>query len=219
MFTLQGGNFQSGGVPVANGSVILTLSNPAATIIVGGGASTAVYFLNLDVNGNLAAGTQVLGNAELTPGGTFYTAQLFTGPNGTGTLLLSSTWIVGPSAPYSGTLYPNVMVLPVASFTGAMIAPRVVVTFSATPNFNAAIASSFDIALTGNVTSSSLSGAQAGQVIIFAITQDGVGSRTFVWPTNVKNPNSIDPGAGKKSVQAFWYDGTNAYPIGDMTSN
>src|ERR1700681_4415482 len=100
MFTLQGGNFQSGGVPVANGSVILTLSNPAAIIINGGGEATAAYTLNLDANGNLAAGTQVLGNAELAPGGTFYTAQVFTGPNGTGSLVSTSTWVVGPSAPY-----------------------------------------------------------------------------------------------------------------------
>lgn len=219
MFTLQGGNFQSGGVPVANGSVVLTLSNPSATVIATGGAATPTYTLNLDANGNLPAGTQVLGNAELTPGGTFYSAQLFTGANGTGSLVSTATWIVGPSAPYAGTLFPSVGVFPAISFTGQVILSRTVVTFSATPVFNAAAASSFDITLTGNVTSSTLTGPGGGQMIVFAITQDGVGGRTFVWPTNVKGAMTIDPGVNKKSVQAFWFDGTNAYPIGEMTSN
>jgi hypothetical protein len=219
MFTLQGGNFQSGGIPVANGSVVLSLSNPLATVIATGAAAMVTYIFNLDANGNLPAGSQVFGNAELTPGGTFYTAQVFTGPNGTGTLVSTATWVVGPSAPYAGTLFPNVTVLPVVSFTGQVILPRSVVTFSATPAFNAAVASSFDITLTGNVTSSTLTGPSGGQLIVFAITQDGVGGRTFVFPTNVKGAVAIDPAAGKKSTQAFWYDGTNAIAISAMQSN
>lgn len=221
MFTLQGGNFQlGGGGPVANGSVVLTLSNPSATITATGGAATPQYTINLDANGNIPTGTQVLGNNELSPAGTFYTAQVFTLANGGGTQVgTSSTWIVGPSAPYAGTLYPNVLVLPPVSFSGPLICPEVAVAFSATPNFNAALGSTFKITLTGNVTSSTLTGAVAGQIIIFEITEDGTGGRTFAWPTNVKNPQSIDTTAGAKNVQAFIYDGANAYPLGPMTVN
>lgn len=221
MLTLQGGNFQSGGVPVANGSVILSLSNPAATIISTGGASTPVYTLNLDANGNLPAGTQVLGNNELTPAATFYTAQIFSGPNGTGTLLFTATWVVGPSAAYSGTLYPNVMVLPPVSFAGVVVMPAVPVTFSATPTFTATLGTKFKITLTGNVTSSTLAGAVADQILIFEITQDGVGGHTFVWPANVLNPESIDPGVGKKCTQTFCWDSTTskAIPLTGMTVN
>jgi hypothetical protein len=214
-FTLQGGNFQVAGVPVANGSVILTLSNPSATICVGGGASTPSYTINLDANGNMPL-TQVLGNAALCPQGTFYTAQLFTAANGGGSLISTSTWIVGPSAPYSGTLYPNVMVLPAVSFTGGVTVPSSTVTFSATPTFNAATVSKFYITLTGNVTSSTLTGSVKDQLVIFVISQDGVGGRTFVWPTNVKG-QSIATGAGQTSTQAFTSDGTNLWPIGEMT--
>ena len=218
MQTLQGGNFQSSGAPVANGSVVLTLSNPAATIIATGGAATPSYVINLDANGNMPL-TAVLGNNELNPGGTFYTAQLFSGANGTGSLLNTSTWVVGPSAPYSGTLYPNVMVLPPVSFAGAVIIPNTTVAFSATPAFAAGSFSEFFMTLTGNVTSSTITGMQKGQLVIFVIAQDGTGGRSFVWPTTVKNAGAIKQAPGAISVQTFTFDGTNFYPTGPMTFN
>jgi hypothetical protein len=221
MFTLQNGTFQlaGGAGPVANGSVVLTLSNPGATVIATGAAATPSYVLNLDAFGNIAPGTQVFGNAELTPPGTFYTAQLFTGPNGTGTLISTSTWSVGPSAPYSGSLYPSVMVLPAVSFVGAVIFPSVTVAFSATPTFAAGSASKFYLTLTGSVTSSSISGMVKDQIAIFQIAQDGTGGRSFVWPATVKNPGPVKQGAGAISVQAFTFDGSNFYPLGPMTYN
>jgi hypothetical protein len=90
------------------------------------------------------------------------------------------------------------------------------VSFSATPTFNAASFSNFKITLTGNVTSSTLSNAVAGQTLIFEIVQDGTGGHTFVWPTNVKNAMSITGQAGaanETSIQEFFYDGSNAYAI------
>ena len=119
MFTLNNGNFSlAGGGPVANGSIKLTLSNNSAIILVSGAAAPTAYIFNLDANGNLPAGSQVFGNAELGPFGTFYTAQVFNAPNATGTLITTSTWVVGPSAPYVGTLFPNVTVLPPISIAG-----------------------------------------------------------------------------------------------------
>jgi hypothetical protein len=217
LFTLQNGNFQlaGGAGPVANGSVVLTLSNPAATVIATGAAATPVYTINLDANGNMPL-TQVYGNSALTPPGTFYTEQIFSGANGTGTLISSQVFIVGPSAPYSGTLYPNTMVLPAVSFSGGVVVPSATIAFSATPTFNAGSVSKFYISLSGNVTSSTLSGAVKDQLLIFVISQDGVGSRSFSWPTNVKG-QAIASGAGLTSTQAFSYDGTNAWPIGEMT--
>lgn len=94
-----------------------------------------------------------------------------------------------------------------------------VVTFSATPVFNAAAAASFKMTLTGNVTSSTLSGAFAGQIVIFEIVQDGSGNHTFAWPANVHNADSIVPTAGAICVQAFEFDGSYFYPVGPMTVN
>src|SRR5712671_3724479 len=69
-------------------------------------------------------------------------------------------------------------------------------TFSATPTFDASTAASFKLTLTGNVTSSTLSNAVAGEPISFEICQDGTGGRTFVAPTNVLNMGTIVSTAG-----------------------
>jgi hypothetical protein len=108
------------------------------------------------------------------------------------------------------------MVLPAVSFTGGVTIPSATIAFSATPTFNAATVSKFYISLTGNVTSSTLTGSVKDQLVIFVISQDGVGGRTFAWPTNVKG-QSIASGAGQTSTQAFTSDGTNLWPIGEMT--
>jgi hypothetical protein len=218
MQTLQGGNFQSGGLPVANGSIVLTLSNPAATVKATGGAATPQYIINLDSLGNIPL-TSVFGNAELTPDGTFYTVQLFAGASGGGALLNTSTWVVGPSAPYAGTLFPNVLVLPPVSFVGALVIPSVTVTFSATPAFAAGSSSKFYLTLTGNVTSSSITGMVKDQMVIFQIAQDGTGGRSFVWPAVVKNAGIVKAAPGAISIQAFTFDGSNFYPLGPMTFN
>lgn len=96
------------------------------------------------------------------------------------------------------------------------------VSFSATPIFacaSQALQETLKITLTSNVTSSTLTGAATGEILTFIIIQDGIGSRTFAWPTNVKNAQSIDPTPNAINVQSFIFDGTNAYPIGPMTVN
>jgi hypothetical protein len=118
-FLLNAGNFQSGGSPVANGVLTLTLSNPTATVIATGLTATASYTITLDANGNIPAGTTVLGNSELTPTGTFYTASLVTS-GGVTVSLAKSIWVVGPSAPYAGTLFPDVNVYPPLSINGTI---------------------------------------------------------------------------------------------------
>jgi len=117
-FLLNAGNFQlPGGGPVANGVLTLTLSNISATVTATGGAATPSYSITLDSNGNIPPGTLVLGNSELTPSGTFYTASLVTSL-GASVTLANSIWIIGPSAPYAGTLFPDVNVYPPLSISG-----------------------------------------------------------------------------------------------------
>lgn len=216
MFSLAGGNFQSGGLPVANGSIVLTLSNPGATVKATGGAATAQYTINLDSLGNIPGVVQVFGNSELTPDGTFYNVQLFAGANGSGALLNTSTWVVGPAAPYAGTLFPNVLVLPPVSFVGALVIPSSTLAFSATPIFAAGSASKFYLTLTGNVTSSTITGMVKDQLVIFQIAQDGTGGRSFVFPSVVKGPGVVDPAPGSISIQAFTFDGSSFYPVAEM---
>ena len=144
-FLLANGNFQlPGGGPVANGVLTLTLSNPSATVIATGGAATAVYTFTLDANGNLPAGSTVLGNSELTPAGTFYTASLVTS-GGTSVPLANNVWVVGPSAPYAGSLFPDVSVYPPLSISGTVSGA-----LSITGNSGLPAASTVNLYMAGN---------------------------------------------------------------------
>jgi hypothetical protein len=94
-----------------------------------------------------------------------------------------------------------------------------VVTFSATPMFDASLGNTQKITLTDNVTSSTLSNATAGETISFIICQDATGSRTFVWPTNVLGGMTIGATLSKCSAQNFIFDGTNAYALSAGVTN
>jgi len=98
-----------------------------------------------------------------------------------------------------------------------------VVTFSATPTFDASLGNTQKITLTDNVTSSTLSNATAGETINFIICQDATGSRTFVWPTNVLFPagasTAIGATASKCSTLLTVFDGTNALVFGGLNIN
>jgi len=106
-----------------------------------------------------------------------------------------------------------------ATVVGHVTGSQTVVSFSATPTFNAATANGFKITLTGNVTSSTLSGASAGTPIYFQICQDGSGSHTFVWPANMLGTMTIGSTASKCSAQSFLYDGSNAYALSTGVTN
>src|ERR1043165_449573 len=109
----------------------------------GGGGGTTISGGDVTVNGTTATGTGLNG----------------TDLSGVGTCILLNT----AGAP-SGAAAAN---LPHPPYT--------TVSFSATPTFSAASATNiaaFTIALTGNVTSSTLSGASVGQFLVFRICQD-----------------------------------------------
>lgn len=92
-----------------------------------------------------------------------------------------------------------------------------VIVFSGTPVFDASTANVFEITLTGNVTSSTLSNVAPGQELAFIIHQDGAGAHTFVPPANLPLA-PISGGANKTSVQQFIVGNSLAvYPVGPMT--
>lgn len=108
--------------------------------------------------------------------------------------------------------------------TAAQTVSYSTVSFSTTPTFTVGANThiqNFQITLTNNVTSSTLTttNATSGQDIAFKICQDGTGSRTFVWPTNVINPGSIPTTLSTCGKQVFRYDGTNAVAFGPMVSD
>ena len=78
------------------------------------------------------------------------------------------------------------------------------VAFSSTPTFSPLVRSSF-ITLTGNITTFTLVGGQQGEEKTLCFTQDGVGGRTVVPPSNVKNFFSISAAINSTSCQHFTY--------------
>jgi hypothetical protein len=86
------------------------------------------------------------------------------------------------------------------------------VAYTATPVFPCNLGNQ-QITLTGNVTSSTLTGIPAGQQTTFLIIQDATGGHTFTWPTNVKGGVVVDPTANATTSQTFISNGTNLYAI------
>lgn len=183
-----------------------TVTGPIAEThtVTGATPITAVVFTYAST-----AGVSCTVNANSGPGATGAAGAVgatgATGPTGaTGATGATGTGTTGATGPTG----------PAGSGSGGSSA-YTTVTYSATPTFTVTASTTvqdFQITLTGNVTSSTLTltNATAGQDIWFHVCQDGTGSRTFAWPTNVINPGTIDATAGGCSNQSFRYDGSNA---------
>lgn len=157
----------------------------------------------------------LFGNDQITPLGiTYYSIALLDDKknvlqsgayifNGTSSLDLSTQTPVFPSLP------PNIQ-------GGDVLVP-----FSGSPNFNCGQVRgpvTFELTLVADVTSSTVSNTFPGQIVIFSIRQDGVGSHGFVWATNVKNAGIVDGGVNVITTQAFVADRAgNLYPLGPQT--
>lgn len=88
------------------------------------------------------------------------------------------------------------------------------VSFSGTPTFTRSSANQeFVITLTGNVTVSALSGAAAGDILVFNIIQDATGGRSFAWPTGFSEACTVASAANIGTKQAFYWDGSAAHAI------
>jgi hypothetical protein len=85
------------------------------------------------------------------------------------------------------------------------------VPFSATPVFDASQGSTFEIVLTGAVTSSTLVNVTPGQALRFIVKEDGAGGHLFAAPANLPMA-AINTAASKTNIQAFIVDsGSNVY--------
>jgi hypothetical protein len=81
--------------------------------------------------------------------------------------------------------------------------PNCTVTFSATPVFTAGSCTTFVMTLTGNVTSSTITGGLTGQLINFSLTQGAGGPWTLAWPASFANPPLLTPVAAKSEQASF----------------
>ena len=78
----------------------------------------------------------------------------------------------------------------------------VVVSYSATPVFNALTSSGFEMVLNGNVTGATITNPQVGQLITLILVQDSNGGHTFTGPTGQPIP-PIDTTPGAVNVIQF----------------
>lgn len=125
----------------------------------------------------------------------------------------SLIFTLGDDSAYPTVYGGNIASFGVVSTTRRMYSSLDTVTYSATPTFLAEDGNVFKMTLTGNVTSSTLSGAAAGQLIVKEICQDATGSRTYVHPANVINGMTIGSGASSCSSQLYFWDGTYAQAL------
>ncbi len=97
---------------------------------------------------------------------------------------------------------------------GAAAVTLTTVTFSATPTFvRSSQIQEWALTLTGNVTSSTLSGAAAADIFVFSLCQDATGGRTFVPPTGFSTMATPSTTASACTRQTFYWDGANAIPM------
>jgi hypothetical protein len=214
-------------LPYSNGTWSANFVDPGTpgrTPLINGGIITRVYAGDMDVNGtftvdlpdNVVVGTQ---SGALNTQWTFAFASKST-PTGVGqppTFQVTLT-ITGSTQNISAAVQAAAAAFSGPSIPGEITVPTVI-PFSATPVFaaNPVTGGSFKITLSANVTASSLTGAVAGQLIVFQIVENGTGGWTFVWPSNVKGAMAITTAAGTHNQQLFIFDGTNAYPLGPGT--
>lgn len=90
--------------------------------------------------------------------------------------------------------------------------PNTTLAFSATPTFIASTSASYTMTLTGNVTSSTVTGAPVnGTLLSLTLIEDATGGRTFTFPGNFIFPPSFSfsTTALAENALTFKFDGTN----------
>ena len=102
--------------------------------------------------------------------------------------------------------------------TTADVKPAMVsASFASTLSLDCSTADGFEVVLTGNVTSLTLANAATYQQVTLTFVQDATGGRTVAFPSNVKSPGTVGPGANATSTQVFQLlaDG-NFHPVTPM---
>ncbi len=94
------------------------------------------------------------------------------------------------------------------------------VPFSSSPVFNGSLATGFYMALSGDVTSSTLTNVTPGNIVTFALFQDVTGHHNFTFPPNLLVPGVISVSPYSFSVQQFFIlPNGQGMPTGAMVYN
>lgn len=179
--------------------------------IVGGTAP-----LEIETDGAGAFNFNLYGNDEISPGGTYYAFTFLDSRHNVIQLnayqFLNGVNVADLStkAPYDPTT-PTLPPLPTVSGNYVTLA------YASPLAIDGSLGDVYELTLTGNVGSSTMTNVVTGRRYVFILIEDGTGGRTFSWPGNVITPDAIDTTAGRKNIQEFVArpDG-NLYPLGPM---
>lgn len=221
MINLTGGNVQNvSSLAQPNGYLTLQLSQDAIVSAPPFGfvASNIPISFRFDSTGNLVGSCRIWSNAELSPS-TQYQAT-FKDQNGS---RISNNAIIWQFSQPNGSSVDIGTIVPAAQGVTSVPSPfsYQVIPFSPTAAFVGLSNTDmrFQMTLTGNVTAPTLSGLTPGAKVTFILIQDAVGGRTFAWPSNVQNAQSVGTSSNERDIQEFFFDGTNCYPVDPQTVN
>jgi hypothetical protein len=154
------------------------------------------------------------GNDVISPVGTYYTISIL---DANKNVLQTGAYV------FTGTVSADLSTLSPTfpSYMPSVMGSLVTVPFSASVQFNCTLVDgpiTFDLTLSGNVTSSTLLAPFAGQIVTFIISQNATGGYTFAWPSNVQNPGIVNGAPNSVTTQSFVARANgNLYPIGPET--
>jgi hypothetical protein len=95
------------------------------------------------------------------------------------------------------------------------------VSFTTTPAYNLSMGGIQQMTISGNITSMTTTGQNAGQIVIFDFVHDNTSNAyTIAWAANIFG-GSANVGTAnlKHNTQMFWCDGTNLYALGAMRTD
>lgn len=204
--------FSVAGSPVStSGTIAVSKANVNANLVAAGPASgpAAAWTFRALTSADFPAGVGTVTGVGLAVVASGLLTASWTGTNpitGAGTATLNITlanqaansFLAGPASGGSGSVAARAVV-------AADIYGLVPISFSATPVFDPTLFAhpTFEITLTGDVTSSTIPNGVPGQHATFVITQDGTGGWTFAYPTAMLGESNVEPTAGAVTVQEF----------------
>lgn len=203
---------------VEEGSVVIALCGygPQVPRVQGTALFGSVTSQDIEVDGDGTFTAEVPGNDEIAPAGTYYTVTI---KNANGDVVQCNAYLLLGDTTYDlNVTDPFDPTQPIPPLPPLIINQLLILAFSPTPDFPGDGYTAWQITLTGDVTSSTVSNVATGNLYTFIIKQDGAGGHAFTWPPNVLNATPVFPAPNSTTVQTFVVDeNLDLYPIGGAT--
>ena len=201
------------------GSVVIALCGYGSRVPVVPGQAVLGRLTTLDVDADASGDfeAELWGNDIIAPAGTYYTVTV---KDSNGDIMQVNAYVFTEGQSYDlDTVQPFDPNQPPPQIPPAIVNQLLIVAFSATPNFPGDQYTAWGITLTGDVTSSTMSGIVAGNLYTLIISQDSAGGHLFTWPSMVLNASPVNPNGGSLTVQTFVAIANNGplFPIGPAT--